>query len=242
MNSYRKTTIIVGVLFILAIVMLFIGEAFYRPILDSPDYLDNAYPKRVGVIIGILLEFTGVPAVIFISIFLYPVLKKHNEALAVGYVGFRLFEAALLSVAYIHRLSQINLSQEYLARGEVDAPYFQYIGSSLQAVNSWAGTQGLIYLIVFSSGSLILYSVLFQSKLVPRFISVSGLIAATVLLAGSVLSKIELFGSTPALILEVIIASPIAVVEIMLSVWLIAKGFNQAAIAFESTKTDIITV
>ena len=59
MNSNRKIAIIVGVLFILAIVVLFIGEAFYRPILDSPDYLDIAYPNRIVAIIGILLEFTG---------------------------------------------------------------------------------------------------------------------------------------------------------------------------------------
>ena len=55
MNSNRKTAIIVGVLFIFAIVMLFIGESLYKPILDSPDYLDNAYPNRIVVIIGILL-------------------------------------------------------------------------------------------------------------------------------------------------------------------------------------------
>ncbi len=84
MDTHRKTAIIVGVLFIFAIVMLFIGEAFYKPILDSPDYLDNAYPNRIVVIIGILLEFTGVPAVILISVFFFPILKKHNEALALG--------------------------------------------------------------------------------------------------------------------------------------------------------------
>ena len=65
-----------GVLFIAAIVMLFVGEAFYKPILDSPDYLDNAYPNRVVVIIGILLEFTGVPAVALLSVFLFPRLKE----------------------------------------------------------------------------------------------------------------------------------------------------------------------
>ena len=75
MNSYRKTAIIVGVLFIFAIVMLFVGEALYKPILDSPDYLDNAYPNKIVVITGILIEFTGVPAVVLLSLFLFPVLK-----------------------------------------------------------------------------------------------------------------------------------------------------------------------
>jgi hypothetical protein len=238
LDSHRKTAIIVGVLFIFAIVMLFIGEALYKPILDSPDYLDNAYPNRIVVIIGILLEFTGVPAVILISVFLFPILKKHNEALALGYVGFRLFEAALLSVAYISKLSLVNVSQDYLNRGGVDASYFQYIGSSIHSVDHWASTTGLIYLIVFSLGSLILYSVLYQSKLVPRFISVWGLIAAIVLLTGSVLANIDMFAGISGLILELIIALPIAVAEMMLAVWLIVKGFNSSAIDSGSDKTD----
>lgn len=238
MDSHRKAAIIVGVLFIFAIVMLFSGEALYKPILDSPDYLDNAYPNRIVVIIGVLLEFTGVPAVILISVFLYPILKKHNEALALGYVGFRLFEAALLSVAYISKLSLVNISQEYLNKGGVDASYYQNIGTSIQSVNYWAGTTGLIYLIVFALGSLILYSVLYQSKLVPRFISVWGLIAAIVLLTGSVLANIGMFAGISGLELELIVALPIAVAEMMLAMWLIVKGFNPSAIDSESNTTD----
>lgn len=236
MNTHRKTARIVGVLFILAIVMLFIGEALYKPILDSPDYLDNAYPNRIVVIIGILLEFTGVPAVVLLSVFLFPILKKHNEALALGYVGFRCLEAAILSVAYISKLSLVNLSQDYLNRGGVDASYFQYIGSSIQSENHWAGTTGLIYLIVFALGSLMLYSVFYRSKLIPRFISVWGFIAAIVLLTGSVLVNIDLFTGISGLGLELIFALPIAVAEMMLSIWLIVKGFNSSAIASESAK------
>ena len=235
MNSNRKTAIIVGVLFIFAIVMLFIGEALYKPILNSPDYLENAYPNRIVVIIGILLEFTGVPAVVLISVFLYPILKKHNEALALGYVGFRLFEAGILSVAYISKLSLVNLSQDYLNKGGVDASYFQYIGSSIQSVNHWAGTTGLIYLIVFALGSLMLNYVLYKSKLIPRFISAWGFIAAIVLLTGSVLINIDMFTGFSEMGLELIFALPIAVAEIMLSIWLIVKGFNPSAIDSRST-------
>lgn len=186
MNTHRKTAIIVGVLFISAIVMLYIGEALYKPILDSPDYLDIAYPNRIAMIVGILIEFIGVPAIVFIPVFLFPILKKHNEALAVGYVAFRVFEAGIVSVGYISKLSLVNVSQNYLSKGEMDASYFQNIGSLLQSLNSWAGTTGLLYLIVFAIGSLILFYALFKSKLVPRIISIWGLIAAVDLLIGSV--------------------------------------------------------
>ncbi|MEL4304692.1 DUF4386 domain-containing protein [Methanococcoides sp. LMO-2] len=238
MNSYRKTAIIVGILFIFAIVMLFVGEALYKPILDSPDYLDNAYPNKVVVITGILIEFTGVPAVVLLSLFLFPVLKKYNEVLALGYVVFRLFEAALLSVAYISKLLLVNLSQDYLSKGGVDASYFQYIGSSIQSVDQWAGTQGLIYHIAFALGSLMLYYVLYRSKLVPRFISAWGFIAAIALLTGSVLINIDMFSGISEVGLELIFALPIAVAEIMLSIWLIVKGFDPSAIASTSARTD----
>ncbi len=85
MNKNRKTAIIVGVLFITATFSLFIGESFYKPILSSPDYLDNAYPNKIIVIIGILLEFTKVLAIALIPVFLFPILKKHNEALALKF-------------------------------------------------------------------------------------------------------------------------------------------------------------
>ena len=153
-----------------------------------------------------------------------------------GYVVFRLFEAAVLSVGYINKLSLVNLSQDYLNKGGVDASYFQYIGSSMQSVNSWAGTQGLIYLIVFALGSLILYSVLYKSKLIPRFISAFGFIAATSLLTGSVLANIDMFTEISGLGLELIFAAPIAVAEIMLAIWLIVKGFNPSAIDSGSAK------
>ncbi len=158
MNSNKKTAIIVGVLFIFAIVALFMGQAFYNPILNSPDYLDIAYPNRVIVVIGILIEFIGMVGLVLIPVFLFPILRKHNEALALGYVSFRLFEAVLLSIAQIYKLSLVKLSQDYLNKGGVDASYFQSMGNSIQSVIYWVDHDGLIYLIVFAIGTLILNS------------------------------------------------------------------------------------
>lgn len=239
MNTYRKNAIIVGVLFILAIVVLFAGEALYRPVLDSPDYLEIAAPNRVVVIVGILLEFIGVPAVVLLSVFLFPVLKKHNEPLALGYVAFRVFEAAVLSVGYVSKLSLVSLSQDYLNTGGVDASFFQTVGSALQSLNHWAGTQGLIYLIVFSLGSLMFNYVLYQSKLVPRLISGWGVVAAIVLLTGSVLINLDVFAGMSGLGLELIFAGPIPVGEIVVSIWLIVKGFNPSAIAAEPAAVGV---
>ena len=230
MKTYRRTAIAVGVLFIGAIVMLFAGEAVYRDILDGPNFLDNAHPDRGVVVLGILLEYTGAPAVVAISLLLYPVLKKHSEVLALGYVGFRLMEMLILSIAYVSRLSLVSLSEDYLSTDGADVSSYQSLGSSIESVNHWAGTQGMIYLTIFGLGSLVLYSALYRSQLVPRWISVSGLVAAILLMIGSMLWEMDVFGDSSGSWFEVIVASPIAVVEVTLSMWLITKGFNQSAL------------
>jgi len=226
MNSNRKNAIIVGVLFIIATAFVFIGKAFYEPILSSSDYLDNAFPNRIIVIIGVLLEFICVLAMPLIPVFLFPILKKHNEALALGYVGFRFFEAVLYFNMEIKKLSLINVSHDYLNKVGMDASFFQNIGSSIQSENDWTFS---IYVVVFTLGALMLYSVLYKSKLIPRFISAWGFISAVILLTGSVLIMVDIFNEV-SLGLELILILPIAVNEMVLAVWLIVKGFNPSAI------------
>ncbi len=225
MNTYRKTAIIVEILFIIATAFLFIGKAFYEPILSAPDYLEIAYPNRALVIIGILLEFPIILAMPLIPVFLFPVLKKYNEAVALGYVVFRLFEAVLVSVAEIKKLSLISISQSYLQAGTADASYFYHIGSAIQAENYWGDT-GLVYNIVFIFGALMLYAVLYQSRLIPRWISIWGILAAVSLFTGAMLSVFR--DISPAI--TVILISPIAVQEMVMALWLIVKGFNASAI------------
>jgi hypothetical protein len=235
-NANRKTAIIVGVLFIIATAFLFIGESFYDPILSSPDYLEIAYPNRTIVIIGMLLEFACVIAIPLIPVFLFPILKEHYQALALGYVVFRLLEAVLFVTVEINKLSLINVSQGYLNQGGLDASYFQNLGNSIQSENSWAFS---IYVLIFAIGALMLNSVLYRSRLVPRFISAWGSIAAAVMLIGTVLVMLEVFSGMSDMALQLIIAAPIAVQEMVLALWLIAKGFNPSAVAEEKPSPKV---
>ena len=230
-NTHRKTAIIVGVLFIIATVGFFIGQAIYDPILSASDYLDTAYPEKTIVIVGLLIELTSVLAIPLIPVFLFPILKKQNEALALGYVVFRILEAMLLILALVGSLSLINLGQDYLESGGVDASYFQNLGSSIQSVGDWAFS---ISIVVFALGALMLYYLLYRSRLVPRSISAWGLIAAIWLLTGTVLILIDMFTGISELGLELVFFIPIAVNEMVLAIWLIVKGFNPSAIASES--------
>lgn len=229
MDSNRKTAIIVGLLFMFATTTLFVGQAIYNPILGSPDYLDNAYPNRVIVIVGIVLEFLGILGLVLIPVLLFPILKRHNEVLALGYNSFRLFEAVLLTVAQINKLSLINLSQEYLNRGGADASYFQNEGNSIKSLLYWNDSGGLIYLVVFVIGALMLYSVLYKSELIPRWLSIWGLMGAVAILAASVIATFEIFPELLAILLMI----PIALQEQVMAIWLIVKGFSPSAVASE---------
>lgn len=233
MNTHRKTAAIVGALFILALVPFLIGQALYEPILGSPDYLGEAYVDRVTVVTGILLEFASALAVILIPVVLFPILRKHSEVLALAYVSLRLFEAVLLGVAQIFKLSLVNLSQGYLASGGVDASYLQNIGRSVQSVLYWADHDGLIYLIVFVTGTLILNAALYQSKLIPRWLSIWGLIGAVAVLAGSVMATFDVL-----IVLAMILVIPIGVQEQAMAIWLIVKGFDPSSHVFRPVPTD----
>jgi len=92
MDSNRKTAIIVGVLFITATVAYSLGVIFLDPILAGSDYLTKASENEKQVIIGALLVLIDAVAVAGIAIVIYPILKKYNEALALGYVGARIVE------------------------------------------------------------------------------------------------------------------------------------------------------
>jgi len=233
MKSYKKTARIVGVLFIIATASIF-AESLYEPILSSPDYLDIIYPNKIIVIIGILLESIMIPSMFLIPIFLYPILKRYNKVLALGYVGFRSLEALLISIAQINKFLLINLSRDYLNNDGLDVSYFQNIGNSIQSRFLWVNTDGLIYVTVFAIGALIFYYILYQSNLVPRWLSGWGLIASIAILTATVLAAFT--DISP--VLAILLIAPIAVQEMVMAVWLIVKGFNSPAIATLSAKTD----
>jgi hypothetical protein len=223
-ETYRKNAIVVGILFIIATAFLFVGSSFYGPVLDAPDTLQVAYPNRLSAIIGILIEFSCILAIPLIPVFAYPVLRKHSETLALAYVVFRLFEAVLFVLVDITKLSLIKVSQLYLAAESSTAKMIESIGATIQGWNEWAW---VFYVLIFGFGALIFYVALYQSKLLPRWISIWGLIAIVLMMASALLAMFAVELSDALFGLLVI---PIAVQEMVMAVWLIVKGFSRDAV------------
>ena len=232
MSSNKKTAIIVGILFLIALVFNILGMAIYEPILDAPDYLDKTFPNKILVIIGLLIDFICIPAIILIPIVAYPILKQHNERLALGYVVFRAFEGILFAIAVIKSLSLISLSQEYIRAGAKNIACFQAIGNSIHAEQQWAT---LIYIIIFTLGASMFYYVLYKSELLPRFIPIWGLFSAAFLFTGALIGMFDLF---PLAKVMTIFSPPFILNELTLAIWLIVKGFNSSVIASVNVKTN----
>ena len=232
MNSIRKTAIIVGILFIIATVATSLTVVLTGP-LNAPDGLINVSANATQLIIGALLLLIDSIAVVVIPIMLFPIFKKHNEALALGYVGARIIEGVIFIVGVISLLLLLTLSQEFVKAGTPDVPYFQTLGTLLLAAHDWAFLLGLT---VFSLGSLTLNYILYQSKLIPRWLSGWGFIGAALTLAASLIPQL---GYSLSSSIDTLMNSPIALQEMVFAAWLIIKGFNSSAIAFLSAKTDI---
>ena len=231
MNADKKRAILVGVLFIIGTAAGIFSVIFSSPILGSLDFLTKVSANKFQIVISALLVLIMGFALAFIPIVIFPILKKHNEAMALGYVVFR---GALETVTYfgiaMGWLLLIPFSQGYMTSVVSDAPYFQSIGILLKkaAEISAAGTA-----IVFPIGAVILYLAFYQSRLIPRWLSVWGLIGVLLHFAVSGIGGMFALASPLPAILS-ILNLPIALQEMFMAVWLIVKGFNSSSVVFRS--------
>ena len=224
--SDRAAAAIAGVLFITAIAFLFVGEMVYRPILDAPDMLERADPERGRLLAGLLVEWVAtVPMIVLIPILLFPILARVGLRLAIAYVVFRALEVATLTMAAAGKLAMVDLSAAYLAapaeaRGSVAGG-----AEVLRAVVTWVDTAGLLSLLFFVSGALVLFLSLRAGRLVPAPITLLGLAATVVLALGAV------FASFVPVAPEIggLIWGPMALAEIVLAGWLIVRGVSSHA-------------
>jgi hypothetical protein len=227
MNTYRKNALIVGILYIIGTVAGVLSVVFTLSILDSSNYLSKISDNENKVIIGALFVLVMGFSLSFMSVYLYPVLKKFNQPLAMSFVVFRgALETFLYIAAASNFLLLTILSREYVKTSVADPAYFKTLGELLQKGNDLIAT---LIIIVFSLGAFILYYLLFKSKLVPRWISIWGLVAITLHFATSFLILFHVVDSDMATIIMYMNA-PIFFQEMVMAGWLIVKGFNRSVL------------
>jgi hypothetical protein len=234
MNSTRKAAIAVGVLYIIGTVAGILSVVFTGSIRNAQDLLAGISANESQIVIGALFVFTMGLALAMVPVVAFPVLRKFNEALAVGYVVFRGGLETIASLAMVVSwLLLLPLSRVYQA-GTPDAPNFQALGNSLLEAKQLSSVSTIVFIL----GALMFYYVLYQSKLIPRWLSGWGLIAAIPYLATGPLGMFGLISASASSTSTIysLMVLPLAVQEMVLAVWLIVKGFNPSAIAAESAK------
>jgi hypothetical protein len=225
-NTYRTTARIVGALFLAGMVFYGGGNVLAQSILGAPDHLSivsaNSMLIAIGAVGMLLAAFFDAAH----GILMFPILKPHSERFAIGYLGYRLFDGALLAVGVVFLLLQIPLGSEFLKAGAAGASSLQSLSAVLMQAHMYAYEIGMIAVGV---AGVLLCSMFYKARLVPRAIAVWGLIGYVVHLSGSALTVV---GFDLALMHTI----PGGLWELFIGVWLIARGFN--ASAFVSPAAD----
>jgi hypothetical protein len=199
---------------------------FYVPVLDDPRYIVGA-STDTSVSLGAFLELLLIIANIGTAVVLFPIVKRQNEILALGYVTARIVECVFIAIGILSLLTVVTLRQE--ATAGADAASLIAVGESLVALHDWTFRLGPGFFVGVGNG-LILGYLMYTSRLVPRAMAMLGLIGGPLIIAsgvGVLFGVIEAGG-----VWQLIATIPEFLWELfVLGIWLIVRGFNPSAIA-----------
>ncbi len=218
MPSHRKISLAAGVLYLLTFVS--IPSLILYGQVKSANYILGAGPDT-GAIVGCILEIIVALAGIGTAVVLFPMLKKQNEGVSLGLVGSRVLEAATIFVGVAFILSIVSLRQDGAGAGAL------VMSQTLATLYNSIFLIGQSFLPALND--LLLGFLLYQSRLVPRALSLIGIAGAFPLIAAWIAMMFGLVVQFAPL--TGLAALPVALFEFSLGVWLIVKGFNPEAVA-----------
>ena len=231
MKTYRTNAVMTGLLYFLGtafgIVSTVVGGEVISSIVQSKplsglNLLDLVAADTSKLLAGSFLILMMGISLVAMTAFLYPILRKDSKELAMGMLLFRgALEGTWYILTTLTILALIVLSKEYLAAG-ANSPALQSMGNAIYHFNDLLASVGTI---MFLIGASCLYVSFYRTKLIPRWLSVWGLIGVLPYLAFALL---HFFGMDNGIgfYLQIILALQ----EMVMAFWLIIKGFNQAAI------------
>ena len=227
MNPTRKTALVAGIFYLLTEVTAIGAMLSYGPILTDPTFIVSASGDDTAVLIGAFLEVLLAIAVVGSSVTLYPVIQAYGGGLALGYVAGRLIEAVIILVGAMSLLTILTLHQG----GAIDTDAAVTVGRSLVALHDWTFLFGPK--LALGVNTVLLATLMFRSRLVPRPIAILGLIGGSlVFLSGTAV----LFGAYADLsTLGVAAAMPVLAWELSFALWMIIKGYRTVTPAPLST-------
>lgn len=229
--AFSSNAMAAGALFLITHVGSIGGSALYGPVLHGNGSFEGAAADAL-VLGGALLEVVTALAVVGTAVALYPATRRQRESLAVGYVGLRTLEAGILGAGAIALLLWVTVRQLAASAG-ADSATLAMLGTAL------AEFHRLAYLVgpglVCGTNTVVIATLLYQSRLVPRFIPILGLIGGPLILA---LNVFMLVGEVPAW--SGLVVVPIFAWELSLALRLISKGFSRKPVGAAPAATESV--
>jgi hypothetical protein len=227
MTSTRKTALVAGVFYLITFISI-PTLALYRPVLNHQDWITGS-GGHTGVLVGGFLEVIVALAGIGTAVTLYPVMKRQSEGLALGFVTSRVVEGIMIFTGVVSLLSLVTVHQDLGAAAGANAASLVATGASHVAVYKW--TFLLSQSLMPGINALLLGSLMYRSRLVPRIIPVTGLIGGPLLVIAVFAMLLGQHSSLTGLATLPVI--PVAAWEFSLGIWLIVKGFRPSPLTAE---------
>jgi hypothetical protein len=227
----QKIARVTGVLFLITFATSIPAYFFYVPVLDDPRYVVGV-GADTSVSFGALLELVLIVANIGTAVVLYPVVRRVNEILALGYVTARIVECAFIATGILGLLTAVAMRQGVAG---ADAGSLVTAGQSLVALHEWTRLLGPGFVVGIGNGLMLGY-LMYRSRLMPRGMALLGLIGGPLIIASgaSVLLGIIEAGSA----WQAIATIPEFFWELSIGIWLTVRGFDPSAVASLTTDTD----
>jgi hypothetical protein len=225
MTAPRKLAIAAGVCYLVSDFPAFAAVILYTPILNNVNYIVGSGPDA-GVLLGAFFELIVAFAIVGTAVTLFPIVRRQNEAVAMGYVGLRTLEAGIIAIGVVCLLAVVTLRQHLTGAGGTDTASLVALGKALVAFHNWTFLIGP----GFTSGAntVLMAYLMYRSRLVPRFIPVLGLIGGPLVFASA---TAVLFGLYPQYAVGPAVAAlPEFAWELSLAIYLIAKGVNPSTL------------
>jgi len=233
MSSMRKTALVAGVFYLITFISI-PTLALYGPVKNHRDWILSS-GAHTGVLVGGFLEVIMALACIGTAVTLYPVVKRQNEGAALGFVAARVLEAVMIFTGVVSLLSLVTLRQDLGGAAGANAAALVTTAASHVAIYNW--TFLLSQTLMPGINALLLGSLLYRSRLVPRVIPVMGLIGGPLLIVAVFATLLGQHSSVAGLAALPVI--PVAAWEFSLGVWLVVKGFKPSPItaAIDAART-----
>jgi hypothetical protein len=222
-----------GIFYLVWLAVSVAAAILLAPILSTANYVVSS-GSDTRILVGSVLEIMNAFACIGTAVALYPITRRYNETLAIGFIAARVVEAALILMGVISILALVTLRHTYASSPNATLPNAGLLplGESLTAMRSWTILLGPA--LMAGINAALLAPILFRAQLVPRLIPVLGMIGAPLLIASTVLTLLR--RNEPVTIIDAIATAPIFTWELALGVWLTTRSVRLTP--REHPKTD----